>query len=857
MDANGQRFWMISDKNQWNLLEEIPHVQYDSERLSLRLASERDIHSLPGSEASGSDFEAIARSRIESVPQARDAYGTRAFFDAASGMIVATGAVPEEVPIYIPPSGAVVTSLAMGHDGVLYMAIGGQIIMLDRRDRWDAVTLKVEEFTAWRLVAAPGGGVWVLDRDNRKLAIVQGLPFPTRPYGPYAAGTFRPCQENPDPPRMSVLATATLAADQEPIAIACSPEGRLAVMVWFNAAGDAGIRCLNEGGSFGPLIELVGARHPYSMAWVSADRIAVILPGFDTEAPVFSIVEGARQSMPVGDLYPLRNYGNGPFLSGLDLPPHYPTRKEEASKRDPSKKDVIVESAPLFHLSLPSFAVRGKASNKSAIDSQSNQTVWHRIYLEADIPANCGIKVYVATSDDGEAPAEAETDVWYEHRFGEMFAGDSGAAIPRGAWVSIPSEIPFHDGLLQCETKKNRTGLFTALIQRSNRRVRTLRGRYLHVIVELFGDERATPEIAALRVYASRFSYLNRYLPELYRETIFGEDADKLITAADQNRSTQADFLERFLDNLEGILTPIEDRIASSYLLTDPRTTKEEALEWLGSWIGVAFDPAYPQERRRRLIEQAPRLYSKRGTLDGLKLALDIATGGAVSGGEIVVLEDYRLRRTFATILGADLADEDDPLLSGLAVSGNSFVGDTLFLGDENRKEFLALFSADLTRTQEEEDAIKFLFDSLAHRVTVLVHQEVEAQDLGLIRRVVDMETPAHVIASVLTASFPFLVGMASLVGVDTYLGNKPRPQPVRVGGSHLGVRDIIERPASLDPRLEGGRGHLAPRRFERPVADAGADLIVDFGASFTLDGRASRAGEGRTIARYIWTMIE
>ncbi len=87
----------------------------------------------------------------------------------------------------------------------------------------------------------------------------------------------------------------------------------------------------------------------------------------------------------------------------------------------------------------------------------------------------------------------------------------------------------------------------------------------------------------------------------------------------------------------------------------------------------------------------------------------------------------------------------------------------------------------------------------------MLVHEEVEPQSLGLIRRIVELETPAHVQARVLTASQRFMVGIASLVGVDTYLGPPIEPQPVRVGQSHLSLRDLILRPPSLDPRFEGG----------------------------------------------------
>src|SRR5262249_45884533 len=173
--------------------------------------------------------------------------------------------------------------------------------------------------------------------------------------------------------------------------------------------------------------------------------------------------------------------------------------------------------------------------------------------------------------------------------------------------------------------------------------------------------------------------------------------------------------------------------------------------------------------------------------------------------------EDFRRRRTFATVLGADLADEHDPLLQGLAVTGNSFVGDTLILGDENRKEFLALFAADLRRppgvttgeAAREDAAVAALFDNVAHRVTVLVHEEVAPQDLGLIRRVVELETPAHVEARVATASPRFLVGIASLAGVDTYLGPRPGPRPAEVERSQIGRGDVVVHLPNLDPRLQ------------------------------------------------------
>ncbi len=832
MDANGLRFWMLASADQWKPIPDQSSLDYDAHCRRLRLASEQR---LPQWSHATIELESTALARLAQVPQTLDGYDTRAFWEPTSGKILATGAVPRSVPIFTSEAGNPPTDLVMGYDGILYVALtSGAVLLIDRRDRWLPVTLQIPDFKAWRLAANPAGGVWAIDRDNRQLATVTGVPFPTQPPGKYADDIFRPCEENPNPPRLVLWQTSNLPAEETFIAIATNPKGDLALLTWLTD-GTPHVRMLQSDLAWTPPLTLLGIRYPFSLSWVTLDRVAVLVSDLLTEAPVYAVPKPTgtiAQVQPVGDLYPLHQHTGYPFLHNLTLPPHYPT---------------VTGSAPLHHLSLPSYARQGVAIAHAALDSGNLQTEWHRLYLEAVIPAKGEIHVDLAATDQPTLPAKPN---WFEHSFGATQV----LGKPSGVWVSSPSEIPFHPGLLEMEREKDRSGLFTVLIQRADRQVRTLQGRYLWVRVRMVGDGCTTPELAALRAYGSRFSYVNHYLPELYRETVFGSDRDAVTTA------TSSDFLERFLNNFEGILTPIEDRIANSHLLTDPRTTPDDAIEWLGNWIGITFDPAYSSSRRRRLIQATPALYRHRGTLLGLQQALDIATDGAVSKGSIVVLEDFRLRRTFATILGADLADETDPLFAGLVTSGNSYVGDTLFLGDETRREFLSLFRADIEtnsfKKQAEEAAIAAFFDQLAYRTTILVHQEVTPQDLGLIRRVVELETPAHVLSRVMTASSPLMVGIAALVGVDTYLSAKPKPQPVALNKSQVGVRDRVLRPASLDPRLGGGIDEMESV-LQAPIATLKSLPIAEFGQSFQLDGNQSRAFDGHTIAQYRWTKLE
>lgn len=843
---------MLANESDWSF-DAASGTEYDHDRRAIRLVSRRRPDP---SKDDDIDFRRIAARALNGrkrVGVASDGFGNRAFWDSSTARIVVSGPMARHKTIFVPDGDQVPYDLAIGHDGVLYIAIEGRVVMKDLRARWSNVTIERENFHAHRLASEPSGGVWVLDKTQRKIGRIQGKPLPDRPYTAYHAQTFRPCPENPDPPRW-VIHDSTLADDNvQPVAIACSPEGRLMVLAVGSRETEPGrLYLMLPNGQFGQPTNLVRSDNrpydPYSIAWVTNDRIAVLTGNLPDEALVYHVGEHATNNQPVGQLYPLRNHDGGPFINGVNLPPHYATSTAKST-------------SPLQPLSYQTFAIQGLAANNletKPIDSGDEQTAWHRLYLEASIPPKCGIRVFLSANDNNAAPPDPEDDsVWFEHRFGQTGqAPDTTEDIPTGAWVSQTSEIPYHPGLLTCQPETNRAGLFTVLIQKPNRRVRTLHGRYLHIRIQLIGDGLSTPQIASLRAYASRFSYRDRYLPQLYRESLFGPDADST------GRSTPADFLERFLDNFEGILTPLEDRIAGSYLLTDPRTTKPEVLEWLGSWIGLSFDPAYPAERRRKLLELAPQLFKTRGTDRGLKLALDTATGGGVQSGQIVVLEDFRLRRTFATILGADLADETDPLLGGLAVSGNSFVGDTLFLGDQNlerRKEFLALFAPDLAQSSDElledEAIVQNFFDDLAFRVTVLVHEEVHPQDLGLIRRVVELETPAHIRSRVITATHRFMVGVASLVGVDTYLSDKDQPQPVTIDRSKIGLHDLIIQPPRLDGVLLDDTETTT--HTDHPVAVIQAPSSVTSGSDINLSGSMSIAPNGRKISRYLWTWVK
>jgi phage tail-like protein len=801
------------------------------------------------------DFN-TAKSMVEAVPMAQDQFGTYARWNPSSGQVVAGGAgpsdapPPDEVPIYTPPHPDV-TDLVLGYDGILYIAAGGSLVMVDRRNRWPAFTLTVPDFNFWRLAALREGGIVALDRNKPQLGKVSGQPLQTGPVDTPDPGILRSCQANANPPQ--IVSRSPLPASEWFVALApIDPTQDPAQFVLLSWAGNSAsnqaayIRLFSEAASPGPPRQLDGVRLPYAIAGLGDQKLAAFATNLN-EALIYDLASAGGPLVPAGETYILKANTAGPFVHGFALPPDYANR--------PGATPPML---PLLPLSLNSFAASGATnpSSPAIIDSGTSQAVWHRMFLEAILPPRCGALIWLAASDnlaDLTTPdLTRPSSWWYPHILGAANTVSIPAAmlpdVPSAVWQPTATEVAFAPTLLEDDPIRDQQGLFMVLAQRAHKAVRNLSGRFLGVRIQLNGDGRSTPEIAGLRIYASRFSYVQHYLPEIYREDTFGPDADK------DGGSTRRDFFERFVDLFESQLTRIEDRVANAYLLTRPESSPDDSLGWLGSWIGIEPN-SYPPDRRRARLEATPGLYRTRGTTAGITSAIDVATDGMCSRGAIIVIEDFRLRHIFATILGADLSIQDDPLLPGYSGSSNSIVGDTLFLGDPSvQAELQALYANDL-KIAGSAQAVRSFYDQLAHRLTVFIHNQVEKVNIKLVQRIVEAEKPAHVQMFVRLATQPFMIGLASLLGVNTYLGPEPPRHTATLDVSDVGRYDVVTHMPGLDPRLENGQAAAEPH--DTPIARISAPVIVRPGDSILLDGSASTAPSGTTVASYLWTLVQ
>lgn len=793
MDANGHRFWMLAEPEDFDLSDGSCQFSGDCLHLAgdIELPELAQVRSEAGT-ASGLAPVAIGHFDDWAVYDPATPHGTE------PGSILATTGDGELVPVVGIPGGARVRDMAVDEDGVLRIA--GRmapdqegLFFVDLRGRWaDPVAILLEDTTPDRTA-----GRWLMERKSGRLWREAGAALADLAVRTYADHIFRPDPEYANPLRIEEQDPVARVGTERILDCAARADGTLAVLI------------VGSGPSKKSMVEFIPMRgerirldvplsgFASSIGWIDQGKIALTYPGA-RRVVVLDVTDGENPALSVEpNRTPLTLPGSARICRGTVTPAHI------VHFADGERLPLAAPRA-LQALSMPSYRNEGTATASATIRADRSATVWHRLVFEGELPAGTGlaIELRVANRED-----ELDSATPHTHYAGEI-------AIPAGApqltWLDVASEIPLHPGMIHGSREKNRAGCFSVLVQNTETASREVKGRFARITVRLFGTGQASPSIAAIRLYASRFSLVSNYLPTVFKPPI--DPAERAVEGA----AHPLDFLDRYTANFERTLTTMEDRVAAAPALTDPMAAPSEALDWLAGWIGLVMKSGLSERQRRIMIANGMRLHRRRGTLPGLNLALDIASEGQVGTGGIVAIEDFRLRRVLATILGADLGSVYDPLLAGPVESGNSFVGNTLHLADaeeikdgqavlsaEQQVEIAALYGA--PSDPDKLDEVRDFFAQLAWRVTVLVHHEVNETQLGLIRDIAAQMTPAHVKLRVEKASKPLILGLYSLLGVDSYLRPRPGASPVIVDTSELGVTDQILALPSLDPAADYG----------------------------------------------------
>ena len=657
MDANGTRFHLLLDRSDWGAcsVEDLPGQPSlgdlwrgvpDGELLSrLGWDASRSELTLP---AQMFEFPA-ARAHVPPVLASRrgadaDAYGNFYWIDddetrvlvksSGSGNVTTWWSVasPSENPrdassslgrfgpcVSPPPPPTRLRGLVITVDHYLIVGVvePAGVLMFDlHAGGAPRQLLWTPDFKPFDM-ASGVQGTWILDRDpartTARLWLLDRQHNPVR-LPPSTAGatpwapSFQPLEPG-SPVEMTICRPAPalsddlaldLAAIRTPVAIETLPDGSAIILddtgpgfaaVWHFSAG-AG---LQGPFSLDSIVGLIRAEERPSFTLISQDF------AFNATAPTtgasrlgsLSVVAQNGEQVFAFAVIP----GDGGVLRFEALPEYWPMRLYGGRGLVSTGGRVYYDSRgdwlPLVQQPVSRYDTertiltpldpRADPSNKAvrhALDGRDPDCVWHRLMLDACMPP------------------ETAVHIWSR-------AANTEAELARTQWQREPdpyrraegSELPF----LGDDADPDR-GTWELLFQRA-------RGRYLQLRIGLQGNTRSSPRLRAVRAYYPRFSYLEHYLPAAYRED-----------------APSASFLDRFLANLEGMYTTLEDRLEAVRALFDPAAAPAEDLAWLATWLGIVIDGNWDTARQRLLIAMAPELFRLRGTRLGLIRAIRLAT---------------------------------------------------------------------------------------------------------------------------------------------------------------------------------------------------------------------------------------
>jgi phage tail-like protein len=377
-----------------------------------------------------------------------------------------------------------------------------------------------------------------------------------------------------------------------------------------------------------------------------------------------------------------------------------------------------------------SYPIEGEYYSE-ALDSKTYQCIWHRVVLRAKIPSGCTVRVDTFTAESAKTIDEV-------------------LALPESRWSTGQSDVNPDSCDWDCL-------------------ILSPPGRYLWLKITLGGEGVSTPCIEKIKVYYPRASSL-QYLPSVYKED-----------------PVSGDFLARFLSIFDTMRDQTSFLISWIARYFDPKATPAnrrnqggtDFLSWLASWLGLSLESNWPVEKRRKLVEQAYRLFALRGTPQGLKLQIEL-----YAGVKPQILEMFRLRR-WLVVNNATLGDCSalfgTQVMQRLEVGVNSTIGGFQLIDYGN-------------------PSLDF-FNAYAYQFLVVVPRwpGATASDEQTLLQIIEMAKPAHTIGTLQWAEPRMRVGLQAFIGVDTVIAKYP--VGVIEGQGQLGYDTVLGNPSETTAR--------------------------------------------------------
>lgn len=385
------------------------------------------------------------------------------------------------------------------------------------------------------------------------------------------------------------------------------------------------------------------------------------------------------------------------------------------------------------HLPDKEGAFRGYYISKP-IDSQNPDTRWHRLVLEGEFEKGTQVEFLYYVSNDQVVDIKT---------------------IDPDQWRTCVSETSSVQG------ENKRDALFLEDVE----------GRYLWFRIVLSGTETRSPVVRKITVFFPRVSYLD-HLPAIYRE-------DPLSKG----------LLERFLAIFESMFFDIDHTIEHIGHYFDAYGAPPEFLSWLGSWLALAVEEDWPEDKKRLFICKAVSLYKKRGTREGLEKSIELLTGKKPFIVEVFKGKDSCKDVTAKYCNEQNLQENMIYFPPGEAVVKVCLDEKTLKRSDKDGA---------LEEAYQEIPLIDFLYGTERFGFCVIFNDSyMDPTTVSRVRRIIEDQKPAHTCYGLKVLQPWFYLDIHTYLGINTKL---TKPEFV------LGVTSVIGRDTVLDDEEQAGQ---------------------------------------------------